>query len=173
MWIHHVLLFAMIISYSIPIIYVYQKFQANTTLSDIICDTSCKNTILYSMCLMGFFTILYELQRNDIESIIYIIIILISIYGLLENGVETLYHFGYTILCLFCIFFFMVHHTFLTNSKILFIFTLFNYGIILFMITMIQEDIIICECAFLFFFAVFYIYLHFHKCLVLNGKCLS
>jgi len=50
MWIHthHVLLFVMIISYSIPILYVYQKFQTNTTLSDIICDTSCKNTILYS-----------------------------------------------------------------------------------------------------------------------------
>jgi hypothetical protein len=159
--IHHVLLFAMIISYSIPIIYVYQKFQANTTLSDIICDESCKNTILYSMFVMGFFNILYELQRNDIESIIYILIILFSIYRLLENGVETLYHFLYAGICLFCIFFFMVHHTFLTNSKILFLFTLFNYGIILFMITMIQEDIIICECAFLLFFALFYIYLHF------------
>jgi hypothetical protein len=157
--IHHALLVAMIISYSIPIIYVYQKFQSNITLSDIICDTSCKNTILYSMFIMGFFTILYELQRKDIESNIYILIILFSIYRLLENGVETVYHFLYASICFFCIF--LVHHTLVTNSKILFLFTLFNYGIMLFLTIMIQDDIIICESAFLFFFAVFYIYLHF------------
>jgi len=159
--IHHVLLLTMIISYTIPILYVYNRFQPNNTLSDIICDQSCKNTILYSMCVMGIFTFLYEIQRKDIESILYIVIILFSIYGLLQNSVETMSHYFYATVCFFCIFFFMVHHTFLTNSNILFIFTLINYLIILFITIFIKDDMIIGECAFLFLFALFYLYLHF------------
>jgi len=103
--IHHVLLLTMIISYTIPILYVYNRFQPNNTLSDIICDQSCKNTILYSMCVMGIFTFLYEIQRKDIESILYIVIILFSIYGLLQNSVETMSHYFYATVCFFVYFF--------------------------------------------------------------------
>lgn len=161
MW-NHVLLLGMLISYTIPIVYVITQFQTDTTLSDIICDETCKNTILFYMSIMGIFTILYEIQRKDIESIVYISIVLITIYGLLNYGPETITHFLFAIGCLFAIFIFMVHHSYQTNSPILFGFTFMNYLIILAMIIFVKDDIIICECGYLFFFAAFYIYLHFY-----------
>lgn len=161
MLIQHVLLLCMLIAYSLPIYYVYTQFQTDTTLSDIICDETCKHTILFYMVIMGFFTILYEIQRKDVESIAYISIILVTIYGLLQNGVETIAHFMFAILCLFAIFGFMVHHSYITDSKILFTFTFLNYWIILAMILFVQTDIMICECLYLFFFAAFYFYLHY------------
>lgn len=157
----HILLIAMFISYSIPIIYVYNQFEINTTLSDIICDDSCKYTILFYMMIMGFFTILYEMQRNDTESIFYISIILITIYGLLQNGVESIRHYFFSIFCFLCIFCFMVHHSDKTNSTLLSYLTCINYGVMLTMILFIQDDIIICECLYILCFAIFYIYLHF------------
>jgi len=161
MLIQHVLLLGMLISYSLPIYYVYTQFQTDTTLSDIICDETCKYTILFYMGIMGFFTILYEIQRNDMESIAYISIILVTIYGLLQHDVDTNSHYIFAIFCLFAIFCFMVHHSYLTNSKILFTFTFLNYWIILAMILFIKNDIMLCECLYLFFFATFYLYLHY------------
>jgi len=160
MW-NHVLLLGMLISYAMPIIYVIRQFQTDTTLSDIICDETCNQTILFYMTIMGIFTILYEIQRKDIESIVYISILLLSIYGLLNYGTETITHFLFAIASLFAIFIFMVHHSYQTNAPILFGFTFMNYLIILGMIIFVNDDIIICECAYLFFFAVFYLYLHF------------
>jgi hypothetical protein len=157
----HILLIAMFISYSIPIIYVYHQFEIDTTLSDIICDDSCKYNILFYMMIMGIFTILYEIQRNDIESIFYISIILITIYGLLQNGVETIMHFVFAIFCLLCIFCFMVHHSYKTNSIFLIFLTIISYWIILYMTIFIQTDIIISECLYILCFGLFYIYLHF------------
>ena len=158
---HHLLLLGMLIAYSLPIYYVYTQFKTNTTLSDIICDETCKYNIIFYMMIMGGFTVLYEIQRNDFESIFYITTILISIYGLLYNSVETISHFIFAILCLFAIFCFMVHHSYVTNSKILFTFTFINYWVILAMILFIQNDIMVCECLYLFFFAAFYLYLHY------------
>ena len=161
MW-NHVLLLGMLISYAIPILYVQTKFQTDTTLSDIICDETCKNTILFFMIIMGIFTILYEtIHRKDTESIVYISILLLSIYGLLNYGPETIYHFLFAIASFFCIFAFMVHHTYKTNSPLLFGFTFANYLVMLGMILFVKDDIILCECAYLFFFAIFYLYLHF------------
>lgn len=151
----------MLISYTMPIIYVIRQFQTDTTLSDIICDETCNNTILFYMTIMGIFTILYEIQRKDMESIVYISILLLSIYGLLKYGPETITHFLFAITSLFAIFIFMVHHSYQTNAPILFGCTFANYLIILAMIIIVKDDIIICECAYLFFFTVFYLYLHF------------
>ena len=159
--INHILLGIMLIFYSIPIIYVYNMFQTKDTLSDIICNDECKKYILICMSIMSIFTIIYEILRNDIESILYISIILIAIYGLLQNGVETIEHFIFSIFCFFAIFCFMVHHSYLTSSTILSTFTFFNYCIILCMIIFVKDDIIICECLYILFFACFYIYLHF------------
>jgi hypothetical protein len=161
MMIRHILLIAMFILYSIMIIYVYNQFVTKNTLSDIICNEECKNDILFFMFIMSIFTILYEIIRNDIESIIYILIILISIYGLLQNGVETIRHYIFAIFCLLCIFCFMVHHSYNTNSRVLLSLTFINYLIILCMILFIQNDIIICECLYILCFAIFYIYLHY------------
>lgn len=158
MLLQNILLLCMLITYSIPIYYVYTEFKTDTTLSDIICK---KDNILFYMIIMGIFTILYEIQRNDIESIFYITTILISIYGLLQNDVETIAHFIFAILCLFAIFCFMVHHCYLTNSTILSAFTFINYWIIMCMILFIQNDIMVCECLYLFIFAIFYFYLHY------------
>ena len=158
MLIQNLLLLCMLITYSLPIYYVYTEFKIDTTLSDLICK---KDNIIFYMILMGIFTILYEIQRNDVESIFYIITILISIYGLLQNEVETITHYIFAILCLFAIFCFMVHHSYLTNSKLLFTFTFLNYGVFLAMILFIQNDIMVCECLYILCFAVFYLYLHY------------
>lgn len=159
--IKHILLGIMLILYSIPIIYVYNMFQTKDTLSDIICNDECKKYILFCMSIMSFFTIIYEFLRNDMESIFYIFILLIAIYGLLQNGVVSIAHFIFAIFCLFAIFCFMVHHSYLTNSTILSMFTFFNYCIMLCMIIFVKDDIIICECLYILCFACFYIYLHF------------
>jgi hypothetical protein len=159
--IKHILLGIMLILYSIPIIYVYNMFQTKDTLSDIICNDECKNYILFCMSIMSFFTIIYEFLRNDIYSILYIFILLIAIYGLLQNGVECIAHFIFAIFCFFTIFCFMVHHSYLTNSTLLSMFTFLNYCIMLSMIIFVKDDIIICECLYILCFACFYIYLHF------------
>lgn len=159
--IKHILLIAMFISYSFPILYVYSLFSIKDTLSDIICNEECKNDILFFMAMMSFFTIMYEYLRKDTESIIYISIVLISIYGLLQNGVESVQHYIFALLCLFSIFCFMVYHCHRTESNILTILTFINYWVILFMTIFMKEDIIICECLYILCFGLFYIYLHF------------
>jgi hypothetical protein len=157
---HHFLLLGMLISYTAPIIYVIRQFNLNTTLSDIICDEKCKNHILFYMIIMGVFTIFYEsIHRKDMESIVYISILLLSIYGLLNYGPETDIHYLFAITSFFCIFAFMVQNT--KNDYILGILTCLNYMILLSLTLCIKDDYMICECAYLFLFALFYIYLHF------------
>jgi hypothetical protein len=112
------------------------------------------------MGIMGVFTIIYEtIHRKDIESIIYISILLLSIYGLLNYGPETDIHYLFAIASFFVIFAFMVHNT--KKDKILGMFTFLNYMILLSLTLCIKDDYMICECAYLVFFAAFYLYLHF------------
>lgn len=81
------LLIMMLLSYSMPIIYVYLNYsQKNESVSSVINSDTCQRYILSGMIVMGVFTILYELNRNCISSIISIISIcgvLIGIYGVI------------------------------------------------------------------------------------------
>ena len=47
------LLLFMIICYLLPIYYVYDNYNLNTSVSNIICDDNCKYYILCCMFLMG------------------------------------------------------------------------------------------------------------------------
>ena len=80
----HLLLFLMLLCYSLPIYYVYYHYNSNTSVSNIICNDNCKYIILGFMLLMGICTILYELERNDKYSIVLINTLLIGIYGLIN-----------------------------------------------------------------------------------------
>ena len=60
-----ILLF-MIICYLLPIMFVYYNYTSNNSVSNIICNNKCKHYIFIFMFFMGIFTLLYELERNDI-----------------------------------------------------------------------------------------------------------
>ena len=62
----------MLISYFIPIITVYLKYDNNQSVSNIICDQKNQHIILLFMFIMGGFSLLYEWNRQNIPSFIFI-----------------------------------------------------------------------------------------------------
>ena len=90
----NVLLSFMILCYLSPILFVYYNYNSNTSVSNIICDNNCKNYILFFMLLMGIGTLLYEFERNDVYSQLFICILLFGIYGLIcINETYTIHYF--------------------------------------------------------------------------------
>ena len=88
------LLSCMIGCYLLPILFVYYNYTYNNSVSNIICNNNCKHYILFFMFFMGIFTLLYELERNDLYCQIIISILLIGIYGLISvNERYTLHYF--------------------------------------------------------------------------------
>ena len=61
----NLLLFFMLLSHSYPIYIIIKSYDQNTTtVSNIICNIENTN-IIFAFCLIGFFTLLYEYNRND------------------------------------------------------------------------------------------------------------
>jgi len=156
------LLLFMIVCYLLPIYYVYDNYNLNTSVSNIICDDNCKYYILCCMFLMGIGTMLYEFERNDIYSINLIGILLIGIYGLISVNETNMIHYIFAFLVFGSILLFMIRHCWLIecNNILLSSFVL-EIITLLFIIININEDIFYGEIIYILNFAFYYLYLHF------------
>lgn len=156
------LLLFMILCYIIPIYYVYNCYNENNSVSNIIYNEQCRNIILFFMVLMGVVTILYEIERNDIVSIILITFLLLCIYGLLLYNETNQIHYIFAGLTFITILSFMIWHSCLTNyHKILFMSLLLCFGLLLSIIININGNIFNSEVLYILNFAFYYLYLHF------------
>jgi len=170
----NLLLFFMLLSYSYPIYIVTKSYDENTTtVSNIICNIENTN-INSAFCLMGFFTLLYEYNRNDKLSFFYIFILLVTLIGLLNTIDYSLYHLYFAITAFFSIFSFMFHNSCRIKNYILEISLLLEIIICLYIFSstniekcFISEQVIkelnifIPELLLIVNFGFFYIYLHY------------
>ena len=155
-------LFFMIICYIIPIFNVYYHYNYNTSISSIICNDKCKHIILFFMLLMGIATILYELERNDVCSLIIISLILIGIYGVICINEKKINHYLFAFIILINILFFMIYHYWLTKCNILLSSLFLQILLLFFIMIKINENIFLSEVIYIFNFGFYYLYLHFY-----------
>jgi hypothetical protein len=157
----NILLSLMLLSYSIPIIYVYYNYSNNTSVSSIICKDECQKVILFSMILMGYFTILYEINRGCSISIIFISLVLIGIYGVILIKEDEKIHYLFATIVFLSILGFMINHCIITSCD--FLYFLLYIQIMLLIITLlnIKTNIFYAEVFLIVNFAIYYIYLHY------------
>ena len=98
-------------------IYIVCNFynSSNQSISSIIKNEDCNSQILKNMIYMGFFTLTYELYRNDIISFISILFLLIGIYGVILYDHTKYIHFFYCFIVFISIFIFMYNHSYKTE----------------------------------------------------------
>lgn len=160
MKLQNLLLFCMCISYCIPIIYVYSNYSSNNSVSSIICNENVTTVILYSMSMMAIFTLYYELLRNNIISMIFIILLFVGIYGVILIPEHNYVHYIFAFLCFLSILGFMIQYCCLLHNYILYILTTLIIWVSLWILFTFYENIFYGEISFLLIFAVFYLYLH-------------
>jgi hypothetical protein len=158
----HVLLFAMISCYLVPIFIVCTEPQKFTSISEIICDDKCKYIIFTAMIAMGVLSLLYEYQRKDAVSFYAILFLLANIYCLIFVNEKVQMHYLFAFLAFVSILFFMIWHCKQQNNIIKFMLAL---QLVFFAVTCISNcynyDIFIFEVLFLANFALYYLYLHY------------
>jgi hypothetical protein len=158
------LLLSMLICYLIPIYYVYNNYNSNNTVSNIICNKEYKYLYLFFMFLMGMVTILYELKRNDVCSIILISLLLIALYGLICFNETYKIHYVLAYIVFFAILIFMMRHCHLTNYNMILLLSLFLQIVMLASIIKnmkLKKNIFHAEVIYIANFAFYYLYLHF------------
>jgi len=156
-----ILLLWMVASYSIPIFICFFAYSYNASISNIICNEHYKYIILISMVYMGFFTLLYELERYDIISFGTMILALINIYGLIYVNECNYLHYIFAGVVFLSILIFMANQCYLTNSIPLIYSFIFEIILFLLIVFYISSGIFLYECLFLLNFDFFYVYLHF------------
>lgn len=159
---NHYLLLFMISCYIIPILYVYFTYNSNASISNIICNPKCKYFIMFFMLLMGIGTILYEVERNDMISIIVIILLLAGIYGVLSINEKHYIHYFFAFIVFISMLIFMVRQCCLKNCENILLLSLLTQLILLLTVIInISDDIFSVEVLYILNFAFFYLYLHF------------
>jgi hypothetical protein len=159
----NILLLLMILSYSIPIIYIYLYYSKNNSVSNIICNKNCRNIILISMLIMGFFTILYEINRNCNLSLILMLLLLLGIFGVILFNKDDPNHFVFAYIVFIAIIGFMINQVYTSNIRHYYILLFLLILQILFAILTINNfkgNIFYYEVGFILNFALFYFYLH-------------
>jgi hypothetical protein len=158
----NVLLSFMILCYLSPILFVYYNYNSNTSVSNIICDNNCKNYILFFMILMGIGTLLYEFERNDVYSQLFIFILLFGIYGLICINETYTIHYFFAFLVFISILSFMIRHCYSKHCDSILLSSLcFEFFMFFFIMIHINENIFYGEIIYILNFAFYYLYLHF------------
>lgn len=203
----NILLCLMVISYMIPISYVYYKhtttcksissiitskepffvdinsetrsLNADHTilavnggggLYELLNHITSRTVIAMSMGVMGIFTILYEIHRDEIWSLFTIILLLIGIFGVISIPEIDNTHYIFAGIAFLSILLFMIYHSFY-SKKICSDVKILLYSQILFAIITIigvihDKPIFIFEALFLLNFAVYYVILH-NRCSII------
>lgn len=164
----NILLLCMLISYIIPIIFIFLNYSCNNSVSNIICKQEFKNIILTSMIIMGFFTILYELRRKDKLSLVLVSLLLLGIFGVICTNESINIHYLFAGIVFLSIIGFMINQCCMNNKKNksnkVLNFLLFIQSILLIVtIINIKTNIFFLEVFFILNFAIFYLYLHFNS----------
>lgn len=158
-----ILLGLMIISYLIPISYVYINYSKNHSVSNVIASKNCNNVLFYSMIIMGCFTLLYELERNDFMSMLFIVSLLIGIFGVITIYEDKIQHYFFAGLVLISILGFMFNNCRLINCNLLYLLLYLEIILLLTILINIKKNIFYSEFFFILNFAIYYLYLHFLK----------
>lgn len=157
----NILLLCMLLSYSITISYIYLNYFNNNSISNIISNKNCNYKIFIFMFIMGIFTILYEIIRNDYKSLFIISFLLLGIYGIIYIDETNKFHYLFATIIFLSIIFFMIHHYYITNNNILLY--LLYLQILLLSITILsfgKKLFFLSEVFFILNFAIYYLYLH-------------
>jgi hypothetical protein len=158
----NVLLSIMLGCYLLPIYYVYYYYDANCSVSNIICTNDRQQPIFWFMIAMGIGTVLYEVERNDNYSLLLISILLIGIYGLIMVNETNTIHYVFASVVFIAILCFMIRQCILTDCDIVLSSSLLLEVVMLvYIITHMSEDIFYGEIIYILNFAFYYIYLHF------------
>jgi hypothetical protein len=113
------------------------------------------------MFLMGTLTILYELERGDLYSLIIILILLAGLLGLIFFDETYKIHYFFASQVFFAIMIFMIYHLINSNYNIILLISLSLEIIVLFMILKnLKENIFTYEVFYILNFAFYYLYLH-------------
>ena len=162
----NLLLSFMLFSYLLPILFVFYNYNSNNSLSNIICNTKCRNYILFFMFLMGVGTLLYEYERNDGITQIIICILLIGLYGLIYITETHKIHYFFAFLVFISILVFMIRHCYLTKCHSILLLSLYLEIVALLIIVIDiykNENIFYSEIFYILNFDFFYLYLHFFE----------
>lgn len=152
----------MLLCYLTPITLVYSYYNSNASVSSIICNEECRNTILGCMFLMGVGTITYEIERQDTISTFLISLLLIGIYGLICIDESSIIHYIFAFFGFAAILLFMIWHCYRQSCNLLlFALLLFEVATFIYLLINIENDIFVGEVVYILIFAIFYLYLHF------------
>ena len=162
----NILLCSMLLTYINLIIIVYQHYNNNYSISEIITNDIIKYKIFFWSLLMAIFTIVYEFYRSY-YSLLIIIFLLLGIIGVIftkENrAVIFTFHNFFSCIAFFSINIFMFFHAYNKSNIILYLLFLFQTLLILLTFKNIKIKIFYYECIILFNFFIFYMYLHLLK----------
>ena len=158
---NYILIF-MLLCYLIPITIVCYNYDSNSAVSNIICNNNCRNKILFFMLLMGIGTLFYEIKRNDMYTLIFMLFLLFGLYGLIYINEMYVIHYVFAILVFFCIILFMLRQCYLTKcNDILLISLILELFVLIFILKNIRKNIFSAQVFYILNFAFFYLYLHY------------
>ena len=158
---NYILLF-LCIFYLIPISYVYHGYNSKHSISSIICNKNIKYIILFFMGWMGLLSILYELYRNDVVSMVIITVLVICIWCLIIFDETYSIHNVFTFVVFISILLFNLRHYYLRNNNIVLLLSLI-VSIIVFMYILcnFKKQIFYHQVIYILNFTFVYLYLHF------------
>ena len=165
------LLGMMILSYSIPISYIYRNYtNKNQSISSVIGSDECQRFILVGMIIMGTFTVLYELNRQlvfsgliSMISMISMICLLVGIYGVILVKEDRNIHYVFAVFVFISIIAFMGMHCWCNFCDNFLNFSLYVQILFLGVLacSMVKDmNIFFCESFLIINFAIYYLYLH-------------
>jgi hypothetical protein len=106
--------------------------------------------------------LLYELERDDNISTIFIVLLLGCLYGLILYNETHIIHYVFAYGVFILILGFMINHCVLTQcNTILSLFLIINIAILFTIIIKIEENIFYSEVFYILIFAMYYVFLHF------------
>jgi hypothetical protein len=160
------LLVMMLLSYSIPIIYIFYYYsKENQSVSSIINSEKCQKYIFTSMIIMGVFTILYEINRGCKFSLCFISTILFGIYGVILIKENKKIHYLFAGLVFIGIVLFMgmncYKYCYNDNKEFLKLSLYIQFILCIVLVVSMDKDIFFCEILLIINFAIFYLYLHY------------
>ena len=161
-------LICMINVYIFTIILLYLTYRENNSISSIISDKKCNTLLFFLFCLMSIFTILYEVQRNNLYSLVFITILLVNLCGIICIDETITTHYVCAGLIFVTIICFMSHWAFQKNLTVLFFSLICQlivsswllYSLVIVNKNRNRENILCSEIFLLCNFAGFYLYLH-------------
>lgn len=158
-----ILLGLMVLAYIIPILYIYFTYSQDKSVSGVIANEKCNIVILISMLIMGYLTILYEIERDKNNSISFICIalLLIGIYGVICIDEYNNAHYLFSFLVFLSILAFMTCHCYLNTCINLNLLLCIQIILLVSTILNMHDNFFYIEALFILNFAIFYLYLHY------------